>query len=578
MTTAPVVDPGPPPSAPFALPTRTDRFFSWTAGLGLVRADGWLGGVAGGLAARVRVDPLIVRGILVVVALFGFPVLFLYAVAWALLPDLDGRIPVQDALRGRFSPALVGIAVVIVAGLVPASIAILIGLPTLFAWNNGVSALATVLFLVGALVAGGLIFLIVRAARTPGALVDQRTASAASEAPDASVAETGSGPVSAMDGRAMDALAFTDTASIPAPDTPAAPDTSRPLSEGAPDTPRSLSEGAPAPETKRPDTPRSLSEGAPAPETKRPEDTDPADPTEPTDIPADLAAWREQHAAWKEQDQAWRRQQQDAARAAREQARRERQARATAFSAEATERRRIRRATNPRAPFAYVAVVLGLAVVIGTLVALQHGGQLAPAFGLFVAALVLGGAMVLAGILRRRSGFLAFVTVLALVGGVAATAVPTALALHLGGYGISNVNGPSYPASAPFVQPWGDLTVYLDATGADGETYVQKLNGMTFITVMPGVEIDLEISTRSGTIYLTGTQGDSVYLPREDGVDTTVLPDGRTRHTATLGSGGTPATTHHRLVIDQDAGYIELYLMDGDVDDALAPDTEGDGQ
>ncbi len=85
----------------------------------MVRGDGWIGGVAAGIAARLRIDPLIVRGILVVVGLFGFPVIFLYALAWALLPDLDGRIVLRDALRRRFEPAQVGILGLLILGLIP---------------------------------------------------------------------------------------------------------------------------------------------------------------------------------------------------------------------------------------------------------------------------------------------------------------------------------------------------------------------------------------------------------------------------------------------------------------------------
>ena len=81
-------------------------------------------------------------------------------------------------------------------------------------------------------------------------------------------------------------------------------------------------------------------------------------------------------------------------------------------AAEAAERRRVRRLTKPRTPFAYIAVTIGIAVIAGTLVALQQNGTLAPALGLFVAGLVLAVAMVVAGAVRRRSGFIAFVTVL----------------------------------------------------------------------------------------------------------------------------------------------------------------------
>ena len=94
-----LADPGPPPPPP-QLPTGSDRFFSWVRGLGIARADGWLGGVCAGIAARLRIDPIIVRGIVVVAALFGLPMLVIYAVSWALLPDITGRI--HDWLEREF--------------------------------------------------------------------------------------------------------------------------------------------------------------------------------------------------------------------------------------------------------------------------------------------------------------------------------------------------------------------------------------------------------------------------------------------------------------------------------------------
>src|SRR5690606_39828689 len=68
----------------------------------LTREPGWLGGVAAGLAARLGIDPILVRGILVVVALIGAPALLLYAAAWLLLPDLEGRIHLERLTRGHF--------------------------------------------------------------------------------------------------------------------------------------------------------------------------------------------------------------------------------------------------------------------------------------------------------------------------------------------------------------------------------------------------------------------------------------------------------------------------------------------
>ena len=94
-------------------------FFSWLRGLGVPRRQGWLGGVCAGLAARIGIDPIIVRGIVVVVAILGAPFVLLYAAAWLLLPDLEGRIHLERLIGGVVDPAVVGIAVMGVVGLIP---------------------------------------------------------------------------------------------------------------------------------------------------------------------------------------------------------------------------------------------------------------------------------------------------------------------------------------------------------------------------------------------------------------------------------------------------------------------------
>ena len=98
---------------------RGTRFFDWMRGLGVVRADGWLGGVCAGIAYRLGIDPLIVRGIVVVAGILGVPVLLLYAAAWALLPDRDGRIHLQRLFEGDFEPPMVAIGVLLLLSLLP---------------------------------------------------------------------------------------------------------------------------------------------------------------------------------------------------------------------------------------------------------------------------------------------------------------------------------------------------------------------------------------------------------------------------------------------------------------------------
>ena len=111
-------------SAPWPEPTpstteRIDAFFDSIRRTRIVRSnDRWIGGVASGLALRVGIDALLVRaafGVLMVLSGVGF---VLYAAGWALLPEQnDGRIHLQEAIRGRFDSALAGAGVLLLIGL-----------------------------------------------------------------------------------------------------------------------------------------------------------------------------------------------------------------------------------------------------------------------------------------------------------------------------------------------------------------------------------------------------------------------------------------------------------------------------
>ena len=80
--------------------------------------DRWAGGVAGGLGHRFGIDPLIVRGLFVVATLFGGLGLILYGLGWMLLPEAsDGRIHLEEAIRGRFDIALAGAIAVTIIGM-----------------------------------------------------------------------------------------------------------------------------------------------------------------------------------------------------------------------------------------------------------------------------------------------------------------------------------------------------------------------------------------------------------------------------------------------------------------------------
>lgn len=125
-------------------------FFDWTRSQGIYRgSDRWIGGVASGISHRMGVDPLIVRGIFIVLALFAGIGVLLYGLAWALLPEPDGRIHVQEAGAGRWS-----------AGMTGALITTLLGFPSLGAGFWGWEGNGFGRFLWALLWIGGITYLI----------------------------------------------------------------------------------------------------------------------------------------------------------------------------------------------------------------------------------------------------------------------------------------------------------------------------------------------------------------------------------------------------------------------------------
>lgn len=134
----------------YAVPAPPQNFFNWIRSQGISRGrDRWMGGVASGIAHRFGIDPLIVRGIFIILTVFAGIGILLYGIAWALLPEPDGRIHAQEAGAGRWS-----------AGMTGAVITTIIGLPSLgrgfWGWGwNGLPGLFWTLFWIG-----GVIYLI----------------------------------------------------------------------------------------------------------------------------------------------------------------------------------------------------------------------------------------------------------------------------------------------------------------------------------------------------------------------------------------------------------------------------------
>lgn len=185
------VPPGPVPPGPVPpfQPAASQNFFGWIRSQGISRGeDRWIGGVASGIAHRFGIDPLIVRGIFIVLALFAGIGVLLYGIAWAFLPEPDGRIHVQEAGAGRWTGGMTG-----------AVITTIIGLPGLgrgfWGWGwNGLPGLFWTLFWLGGIIY--LIYYLVQrnkarnGARTMGA---QQFAAATATGPQSGSHAPGSG-------------------------------------------------------------------------------------------------------------------------------------------------------------------------------------------------------------------------------------------------------------------------------------------------------------------------------------------------------------------------------------------------
>lgn len=122
------------PDSPQQPPLPAGGFFAWIRGLGIVRgSDRWFAGVAGGIAAKAKIDPLIVRGVFVVLALLGGPGILLYLVGWLLLPDFTGRIRMEDLIRGRAEGWTIVALVVVALSAIPMLLNLFT--PGVFGWT-----------------------------------------------------------------------------------------------------------------------------------------------------------------------------------------------------------------------------------------------------------------------------------------------------------------------------------------------------------------------------------------------------------------------------------------------------------
>lgn len=215
--------------------------------------------------------------------------------------------------------------------------------------------------------------------------------------------------------------------------------------------------------------------------------------------------WRRQHQAWLAQHDAWRESQPDAERTARTRADAEQRRRRAELAEQAAAASAARRAANPRTNFGFVVLVLGVSAVAAAGTAIltaPYGTAVALAGALFAAGIVAAVGMVVAGILRRRSGFISAVAVVAILSGIGMAVYAAPFVLSPGREGVARQ-----------LSPLGDWVAL-----GDGD-YVQ-LRGMTFI--------DPPVTNAGGRLTLAKGRGDT-YI---------TVPDGATLHiTADLGYG-----------------------------------------
>jgi phage shock protein PspC (stress-responsive transcriptional regulator) len=463
-------------------------------GLDLPRQPGWIGGVCAGIASRLGIDPIIVRGIVVVVAVLGGPAVLLYAAAWLLLPDHNNKIHLEQLFHGRFEAPAVAIGVLALLAFLPVSQGF---------WGSGLGFWGVGSW--GARFGGGLWTLIVIGLIVWFVIWMTRRSSASPKAtPYGSTphgAPSGSPAGSAFGGQRAQApfAAF-----VPAP-TPGTSATSAPsgtsptatTSATAPTEPLSATLPlAPTPPTP-PATPAS---GAPA---------------------EDMAAWREAQALWKAQHDAFRSQQAAAAqatnRAAQERARLERAARR-----QAEVDRRARTRSNPL----YSFIVIGLSLIAGGLVALttDRGSFDLPAIiaALATTLAVLAAGIIINGILGKRPGGASAFAILTLIALGLCTIVPQGPHFQYGGSATySPVNAPG-TAQDTYVTAYGDTTLNLTDFYRNDAADNQSATLSDPVTLVTGVGNATIVLPIDEYVHFTAQVGDGSVVTRVESAGNSV--------------------------------------------------------
>jgi phage shock protein PspC (stress-responsive transcriptional regulator) len=482
--------------------------------LGLVRTDGWIGGICAAVANRLGIDPIIVRGIVVVAAILGAPALLLYAAAWALLPDRENRIHLQQLIEGDFQPAIVGIGAMALLSFLPMTQGLWWvggGFWDTPSWADAVGRIVWTLIVLAALVA-----LVVVATRRSGngtgfagsaRLVPTAETSTSTTAPN-TPPSAGAGTVTA----AASASALTTSASPTSESPTRAPSTDAPSTD--------------APSTVAQSSAASTSSNDVAANGTGAESTVPLPPSldtssEPSEPPAptvgassqDVADWQARHAAWQAEHAQWKQRLTEDMRAVKAQRSAEMRAQSAALSARAAAERRARRTAHPRVGAAVGWAVVGLALVGAALTQAWWpmtdlpGYSLTAAFA--VATGVFGLAVLIAGLAKRRSGFLIFLGILLAAVTVVSALIPRDRQIVFDGAYL-NVSG-----NESIAQPYGytDLTLDPELATFPGAPVVDLVKGAGTTTAMVPSDLTLQVEAElhGGSLFVVdGTTGQSV--------------------------------------------------------------------
>lgn len=489
-----------------------NRFFSWLRGLDVPRQPGWIGGVCAGIASRLGIDPLIVRGIAVVVAVLGGPALLLYAAAWLLLPDHHNRIHLEEVFRGKLDTPIVGIGVLLLLSMLPVTQgfwgagADFWGTPS---WGGSLGRALWTLAVLALIV-----WFIVWMARRSGSVA----------------VNTPSGTPAAGRGAAQPGTYGTSTY--------VAPDGTMPFATPAPgDTRQTATAPYPTDNLRSSSTvdtipmPRAGAVGAGSfvaastastASTASAASTASTAPTAPTapapGAPAEeLAAWREQRALWEAQHNAFRSQQdadrQARARAAQEQARVDR-----AIRRQAELELRARTRSHPL----YSFVVIGLALIAGGLVSLltNAGAFDLPAIvaGLAAALGVLAVGIIINGVIGKRPGGASGVAIVTLIALGFCAIIPTGPHFQYGGTAyFTPVDRPG-TATDSYVTAFGDATVDL-ADFYDESTPVNPQWTSDPVATVTGVGNVTVILPDDEYVHVNAELGDGGIATRSGGED-----------------------------------------------------------